>query len=522
MQKYIRHLQFIPLALLLTCSLVAGAQTITANINGTVTDPTGAVVPNAKVSATNVDTGIDTETTTNSDGIYNIRFLQIGSYKVSIVAAGFATPTYGPFVLETGQNAKIDSKLALEGNQAKVSVESELVPLINTESPVLSTTLDTRAIENMPLVSRNIVALTMFLPGAIATQPNNFVGQAAVSGPISSNTTVSVNANRQQTNQYLLDGMNINQTLDDIPGYNPSVDAIGEVKVISANAPAEYGNVLGGDILYQTKSGTNQFHGSAFYFLSDDALNANTWANKRNASAIVHVIENRGLNVISFGEFVWPSPTRSQLRLLLANLEVFIHTLVLLFADQRTHLRLAFQRRAQFDLLRFFGHGIDEVLIYRLLHQDAAARGTYLALIDEDTKQRPVNGSFKIGVCEEDVRRFAAEFERHALYSVRSLFHDDLAHSRTAGEGNLVHIGMLNERSAATLAKSGHDVDDSWRQSAVGEVLREFQSRERGLLCGLEHAGTPGSNRRRKFPGRHEHRIVPGDNLPRHADGLLK
>ncbi len=287
MQKYIRHLQFIPLALLLMCSLVAGAQTITADINGTVTDPTGAVVPNAKVSATNVDTGIVTETTTNRDGIYAIRFLQIGSYKVTIVAAGFASPTYGPFVLETGQNAKIDSKLALEGNQAKVSVESELVPLINTESPVLSTTLDTRAIENMPLVSRNIVALTMFLPGAIATQPNNFVGQAAVSGPISSNTTVSVNANRQQTNQYLLDGMNVNQTLDDIPGYNPSIDAIGEVKVISANAPAEYGNVLGGDVLYQTKSGTNAFHGSAFYFLSDDALNANTWANKRNASNIV-------------------------------------------------------------------------------------------------------------------------------------------------------------------------------------------------------------------------------------------
>ena len=108
----------------------------------------------------------------------------------------------------------------------------------------------------------------MFLPGAVSTNPNGFVNQAGVSGPISANQTVSVNGNRQQTNNYLLDGMDINQTLDNIAGYSPSVDAIGQVQVISANAPAEYGNVLGGDILYQTKSGTNQFHGSAFFYLS--------------------------------------------------------------------------------------------------------------------------------------------------------------------------------------------------------------------------------------------------------------
>jgi hypothetical protein len=294
------------MTLLAVCSAFATAQTITGGVNGTVTDTSGALVPNAKVVATNVDTGVETATTTNNDGVYSIRFLQIGKYKVAVDAPGFATSTVGPFVIETGQNVKFDAKLSLAGTQSKVSVDAEFVPLLNTDSPVLGTTLDTRAIENMPLVSRNIVALTMFLPGAIATQPNNFVGQAAVSGPISSNTTVSVNANRQQTNQYLLDGMNINQTLDDIPGYNPSVDAVGEVKVISANAPAEYGNVLGGDILYQTKTGTNAFHGSAFYFLTDDALNANTWANKRNTSAIVPKTSfTRNIFGGTFGGPIW-------------------------------------------------------------------------------------------------------------------------------------------------------------------------------------------------------------------------
>jgi hypothetical protein len=284
MKRHIQSVRVIFVALLLCCGSALKAQTITGSVNGTVTDPTGAVIPNAKVTATNVDTGIETPTTTNTDGIYNIRFLQIGNYKVKIDAPGFAVAEFGPFVLETDQNAKLDAKLGLSGQVQNVSVAAELIPLMNTENPTLATTLDTRAIENAPLVGRNIIALTMFLPGAVSTNPNGFVGQAGVSGPISANQSVSVNGNRQQTNQYLLDGMNINQTLDDIPGYNPSVDAIGQVQVISANAPAEYGNVLGGDILYQTKSGTNQWHGSGFFYLSNYDLNANTWANKHTST----------------------------------------------------------------------------------------------------------------------------------------------------------------------------------------------------------------------------------------------
>jgi len=286
MKRHIQTIRALTFVLLTFCCVTSRSQTITGSVNGTVADPTGAVIPNAKVTATNIDTGVATATTTNNDGIYNIRFLQIGNYKLTTEASGFAAATYGPFVLETAQDAKIEVKLGLSSQQQKLSVEAGVAPLLNTENPTLATTLDTRAIDNMPLVGRNIVALTMFLPGAISTNPNGFVSQAAISGPMSSsgpqssNNSVSVNGNRQQTNQYLLDGMNINQTLDDIPGYNPGVDAIGQVQVISANAPAEYGNVLGGDILYQTKSGTNNWHGSAFYFLSNYNLNANTWANK--------------------------------------------------------------------------------------------------------------------------------------------------------------------------------------------------------------------------------------------------
>ena len=283
----VRFTKLLAIMLLFVCSIAASAQTITGGVNGIVTDSSGAVVPNAKVVATSVETNVETTATTNNDGVYNIRFLQIGHYKVSIEAPGFATTNFGPFTIETGQNAKVDAKLALAGTESKVTVESELVPLLNSENPTLATTLDTRAIENIPLVGRNLTAITMFLPGAVSTQPNSFVSNAAVSGPLSGNNasgqssgaSVSVNGNRQQANQYILDGMNINQTLDDTQGYVPNVDAIGQVQVISSNASAEYGNVNGGDVLYQTKSGTNHWHGSMFYFLNNYNLDANSWKN---------------------------------------------------------------------------------------------------------------------------------------------------------------------------------------------------------------------------------------------------
>jgi hypothetical protein len=239
-KRYIQSTLVTLVALLLSCGGALEAQTITGALNGTVTDPTGAVIPNAKVTATNVDTGIETPSTTNTEGIYNIPFLQIGNYKLSVDVPGFATANYGPFVLETAQIAKVDVKMGLSSAQQKVSVEAELVPLLNTENPTLATTLDTRAIENAPLVGRNIIALTMFLPGAVSTNPNGFVGNAAVSGPQTpgSSQTVSVNGNRQQTNQYLLDGMPVDENLNNISAYNPSPDAIGQIRVISANAPA--------------------------------------------------------------------------------------------------------------------------------------------------------------------------------------------------------------------------------------------------------------------------------------------
>jgi hypothetical protein len=274
-------IQYMALALLSCSSIISVSQTITGSVNGTVTDPSNALIQRAKVTATNIETNVQTSTVTNSDGVYNIRFLQVGHYTVAIEASGFAVQKFGPFTLEAGQDAKVDAKVSMQGGQQQVAVNAEIVPLLNTENATLATTLDNHAIDNVPMVGRDFVQLTMFVPGAVSTSPGGFAGNSAIG--VGGNV-VSINGNREQANNYLLDGIEINETLNNAVGYNPSPDALGQVQIVSANAQAEYGNVNGGDVIALLKSGTNQWHGSAFYYLSDYLLDANTWANKHNST----------------------------------------------------------------------------------------------------------------------------------------------------------------------------------------------------------------------------------------------
>ena len=286
MHKHINAKRLITITLLFIVSLASQAQTITGSINGTVTDPTGAIVPGTKVAVTSVDTNQTTTTTTNAAGVYNVRFLQVGHYKVAIEASGFSVQNYGPITLEADQVVKIDAKLALAGSKEQVSVNNDLAPLLNTENATLGTTLDSAAINNIPLNGRNFVSLTLFTPGAVSTNPGSLTGTVAITGMVvrgTANGSPSINGNRQQQNNYLLDGIDINETIRNTVGYNPSPDALGEVRVISANAQAEFGNVNGGDVVALLKSGTNEWHGSAFDYMEDYLLDANTWANKDNA-----------------------------------------------------------------------------------------------------------------------------------------------------------------------------------------------------------------------------------------------
>ncbi len=281
-----------PRALLVTAAIsclvmpFAGAQTITGSVTGTVTDATGAVVSGAKVTATNVDTGVSTSETTNGSGIYSIRFLQIGKYKVETEASGFKKQLYGPFSLEIDQTAKINAVMSAGGADTIVTVTDQVQPILNTENATLGETFTENTINSIPLNGRDFSQLTVFTPGAVSTNYGQFGGQNSAERDTSGSTIPNVNGNRAQSNNYLLDGQEINENLNNTVGYTPSPDSLGQIRVISSNANAEFGNVNGGDVVMVTKSGTNALHGSVFGFLENYNLDANSWTNKFQGNAI--------------------------------------------------------------------------------------------------------------------------------------------------------------------------------------------------------------------------------------------
>jgi hypothetical protein len=265
--------------ILLCTSVPAVAQTVTGTIRGTVTDTSGAVVPGATVHAINTATGVSTDAKSNAAGEYSIRFLQIGQYKIVVDAAGFSKASYGPFALEIDQTAKVDIPLTIGGENTTVTVSDELQPILDTENATLGETFTENTINNVPLNGRDFSQLTVFTPGAVSTGYGTFGGQNSVERGTNANNEADVNGSRQQSNNYLLDGQEINENLNNTIGYNPSPDSLDQMRVIASNANAEFGNVNGGEVLMVMKSGTNKFHGSVFGFLQNDNLDANSWVN---------------------------------------------------------------------------------------------------------------------------------------------------------------------------------------------------------------------------------------------------
>jgi hypothetical protein len=273
--------------LLFALTLPGRAQTVTGAVRGTITDPSGAIVSGATVTATNTATGVQTSVTANQTGEYSIRFLQIGSYTLAVQASGFERAAYGPFSLEIDQMAKIDIPLRIGSTSTSVEVSDQVQPILETENPTLGETFTENTINSVPLNGRDFSQLTVFTPGAVSTGYGGY-GQATSSSSAANNSSerstgatneANVNGSRQQSNNYLLDGQEINENINNTIGYSPSPDSLEQIRVIASNANAEFGNVNGGEVVMVMKSGSNKFHGSAFGFLSNDNLNANSWAN---------------------------------------------------------------------------------------------------------------------------------------------------------------------------------------------------------------------------------------------------
>ena len=255
----------------------AQAQTVTGNITGIVTDPSGAAVAGATVTARNVRTGVQSEATTNGSGVYSIRFLPIGQYEVTVTASGFATQTVPAFSLEIDQTAKFDVKLTVGNASQTVKVNASTAPILNTENPTLSGTFTANTIQNFPLNGLDFSALTLYVPGAVSTAGTS--GTTQIERSTYYTDSVNLNGNRAQANNYTLEGIDINETFNNLISYSPAPESLQELKVLTANSPADYGNVNGGGIVAVLKSGTNSFHGSAYGYVQDYHMNANSWGN---------------------------------------------------------------------------------------------------------------------------------------------------------------------------------------------------------------------------------------------------
>ena len=212
------------LAVLLCLSPALG-QTVTGSITGQVTDPSGAVVVGATVTAENTATGVKTSAKTNASGVYTIRFLPIGTYKATIEANGFVTESVQEFSLEIDQTAKIDGHLTI-GTSSTVVVQADFHPILDTSDATLGNTLSTNEIQNIPLNGRNFSSLTLFQPGSVATDPNGLTGNNAIERNTYNSGVVTVNGNRQQANNYMVEGADNNEPQNNLIGYNPAPDAI--------------------------------------------------------------------------------------------------------------------------------------------------------------------------------------------------------------------------------------------------------------------------------------------------------
>lgn len=265
------------------------AQSSQGTITGRITDPTKAVVVDAKVTLTNVDTGIAVTAITDQIGAYHFAAVSAGNYRMQVEKAGFATVIRPKIVVHVQDALELNFEMAVGGVSESVTVEAG-TPLVNTESATVSTVVDRKFVDSIPLNGRTVQALMTLTPGVVPTRSTwDESGQ------------FSVNGQRTDTNYYTVDGVSANvgitgtlmqrESAGSVPGFSAvgttsnlvSLDAMQEFRIQTSTFAPEYGRSPGAQISMVTRSGTNQLHGSVSEYLRNDVLDANNWFANQNA-----------------------------------------------------------------------------------------------------------------------------------------------------------------------------------------------------------------------------------------------
>ena len=259
---------------------------ITGSISGVVTDSSGAVVIGATVAATETQTGIRSEITTDSKGFYNFPALPIGTYDVEVKADGFKLFQQRGVVVDANSALRADAKLQVGQTTEKVTVFSDAVH-VDMESTQTGEVIEGRKILAVPLNGRAYTDLLSLQPGVVPTAYGNQAPDTTDRRPSGDSNpgNQSVNGQRESSNGFMVNGANVVEGKNNGAAVIPNLDSIAEFRIITNNFDAEYGNYSGGQINVATKSGTNQFHGSVFEFLRNTDLDARNFFNPASVGA---------------------------------------------------------------------------------------------------------------------------------------------------------------------------------------------------------------------------------------------
>ncbi len=279
LRKFIQTLVLL-CALACLCAMPLAAQTFRGTILGTVTDPNGAVVPGARVMTRHVGTGLQRGTFTDADGNYTISELPIGTYEVSVEQSGFQPSRVTNVVVEVSAEKRVDVALLVAGADTVVTVAE--AAQVETTNNTLGGTITAKAVSDLPVNGRDFTKFLVLVPGATG-DPSGATDSPGSFG------LFSANGNRGRSNNYLLDGTDMNDGYRNLPAINEAgvfgtpatilpVEAIAEAAILS-NFEAEYGRNSGAIVNLVTKSGTNEFHGAVFEFFRNNVLDARNFFN---------------------------------------------------------------------------------------------------------------------------------------------------------------------------------------------------------------------------------------------------
>ena len=251
----------------------AHGQAITGDVLGSVTDATGAVIPNAKMTITNVGTQEKRHVLSGDNGDFVFSLLQAGSYTLRVEAPGFKTYTLSAFAVGAGDRTRVPVQLELGQASETVEVHSDSLPALQSDSATVQDVVSEKAVQDLPLNGRNFVGLVQITAGV-----NQGIASSIASGtrPDDRRPTSSFSANGQPDtlNNNMIDGLDNNEREQGFIGVRPSIDGISEVHVMTNDYTAEVGRSTGAVVNILTKSGTNDFHGTAFEFVRNDKFDA--------------------------------------------------------------------------------------------------------------------------------------------------------------------------------------------------------------------------------------------------------